>query len=157
MSALPCQTSITALTYNSIHSACKKWCYTIQMTNAMSIHRLNYQWQASIHFYWPTVGQYDVFFRVTIKSLSFDLKFKVFCLKLSSPKLLVWTCCNFLEKLYLLAVSGYMVISWPPPSPLALPYRLGANQLVNLVLLLIISIMYSDIITAEKTNRGCVM
>ena len=31
------------------------------------IHRLDYQWQASIHFSWPIVGQYDVIFIGTTK------------------------------------------------------------------------------------------
>ena len=30
------------------------------MTNNSLIHRLNYQWQASKHFNWTMVGQYDV-------------------------------------------------------------------------------------------------
>ena len=31
-------------------------------TNDRPIHRLNYQWQASIHLMWPLVGQYDIVF-----------------------------------------------------------------------------------------------
>ena len=31
-------------------------------TNYSHIHRLYYQWQASIHFNWPIVGRYDVIF-----------------------------------------------------------------------------------------------
>ena len=38
----------------------KKLRHTIQMTNDRLIHRLNYQWQPSLHFSWPIVGQYDV-------------------------------------------------------------------------------------------------
>ena len=47
------------------------------MTNDRPIHSLNYQWQASIHFNWLMVGQYDVIFIGTIKSLNiwrFDWK-----------------------------------------------------------------------------------
>ena len=39
----------------------------LKMTNNRPIHRLNYQWQASIHFNWPMVGQYDIIFIGTIK------------------------------------------------------------------------------------------
>ena len=38
-------------------SAYKKWRHTIQMSNDMPIHRLNYSWQASKYFKWPMVGQ----------------------------------------------------------------------------------------------------
>ena len=34
----------------------------IQMTNDRPIHRLIYQWQASINFNWLMAGQYDVIF-----------------------------------------------------------------------------------------------
>ena len=37
------------------------------MNNDRAIHRLNYQWQASIDFNLPMVGQYDVIFIDTIK------------------------------------------------------------------------------------------
>ena len=40
----------------------------MQMTNDMPIHRLNDQWQASIHYNWPMVGQYIVIFVGTISS-----------------------------------------------------------------------------------------
>ncbi len=33
---------------------------TIEMTNDRQIHRQNYQWQASIHFNWPMVGQREI-------------------------------------------------------------------------------------------------
>ena len=33
---------------------------TIQLTNDWPIDRLIYQWQASIHFNWPLIGQNDV-------------------------------------------------------------------------------------------------
>ena len=44
------------------------------MTNGRLINNLNYQWQASIHFNWPKVGQYDVIFIGTIKSFKFKVK-----------------------------------------------------------------------------------
>ena len=40
------------------------------MTNDRPIHRLNSQWQASIHFNRPMVGQYDV---ITMKRFINDL------------------------------------------------------------------------------------
>ena len=46
----------------SLYNAYKKWRHTIQMTTDRPIHRLNYQWQASIYFNWLMVGQYDVIF-----------------------------------------------------------------------------------------------
>ena len=48
----------------------KKWHHTKQITTDKSIHTLNYQWQASIHFNWQMVGQYDVIIIGTIKSLT---------------------------------------------------------------------------------------
>ena len=47
----------------------KKLLHTIQMTNDRPIHRLNYQWQASIYFNWTMVGQYDVTFYRHYKKL----------------------------------------------------------------------------------------
>ena len=44
------------------------------MTTDKTIHRLNYQWQAIIHFYRPMVGQYDVIFIGIIKSFSFAFR-----------------------------------------------------------------------------------
>ena len=40
------------------------------MTNDRGIQRLNYQWQASIHFSSPMVGQYDVIFYEHYKKLT---------------------------------------------------------------------------------------
>ena len=53
----------------ALYSAYKKLRPTIQMTNDKPIHRLNFQWQASIHFNWPMVGQYDVIFYRHYKKL----------------------------------------------------------------------------------------
>ena len=44
------------------------------MTNDRPIHRLKYQWQASIHFNLPMVVQYDVIFKGTTKSFFADIK-----------------------------------------------------------------------------------
>ena len=49
----------------------KKLRHTIQITNDRPIHRLNHQWQASIHFNSSLVGQYDVIFKSTIKCFVF--------------------------------------------------------------------------------------
>ena len=38
------------------------------MTNDRPIHKLNYQWEASIHYNWQMVGQYDVIFYRHYKS-----------------------------------------------------------------------------------------
>ena len=38
------------------------------MTNDRPIHKLNHQWQASIHFNCSMVGHYDVIFIGTMKS-----------------------------------------------------------------------------------------
>ena len=40
----------------------KKLRHTIQITNDRPIHRLNHQWQASIHFNCSVAGQYDFIF-----------------------------------------------------------------------------------------------
>ena len=40
----------------------------IQMANDRPIHRVNYQWQASIPFNWPMAGKYDVIFVFIIKN-----------------------------------------------------------------------------------------
>ena len=37
----------------ALYSVYKKWLHAVQMTNDRQIHRLNYQWQACIHFNWP--------------------------------------------------------------------------------------------------------
>ena len=41
-----------------------KWHFPLflQINNYRQIHRLNYQWQAGIHFNWPIVGQYGVIY-----------------------------------------------------------------------------------------------
>ena len=44
----------------------KKWSHTMQMTNDRPVDRLNYQWQSTIHFNLPMVGQYDVMFYKTL-------------------------------------------------------------------------------------------
>ena len=36
------------------------------------LYRINYQWQASIHFHWQMVGQYDVIFIGTIIHVKFE-------------------------------------------------------------------------------------
>ena len=57
----------------SPYSASKKWRHIIQMTYNRPIHRLNYQWQFSIHLNWPMVSQYDVIFIGTIKSFKIQV------------------------------------------------------------------------------------
>ena len=47
----------------------------MQMTNDRPIHRLDYQWQASIHFF-TKVGQYDVIFYRHYKKASIKLVIK---------------------------------------------------------------------------------
>ena len=54
--------------YKAVYSAYKKWRHTKQMSNDRLMQRLSYQRQASIHFNWPMVGQFDVILLIcTIK------------------------------------------------------------------------------------------
>ena len=64
---LPKNHTPPALTYSWMGSCL--WRHTIQTTNDRPIHRLNYQWQACIHFNWPMLGPYDVIFYRHYKKL----------------------------------------------------------------------------------------
>ena len=56
----------------ALNNAYIKLRHTIQMTNDRSLHILNFQWQPSIHFNWPMVGQCDVIFYMHFKK-PFDI------------------------------------------------------------------------------------
>ncbi len=55
----------------------QKWRQIVHMINDRPIDRLSYQWQASIHFNWPVVCQYDGIFRHYKKLFKCLKKFKI--------------------------------------------------------------------------------
>ena len=59
---------ITSLCFTeALYNAYKKM--TSYNTNDRPIHKLNYQWQSSIHFNWPIFGHHDVIFYMYYKKL----------------------------------------------------------------------------------------
>ena len=84
----------------------KKWRHTIQMTNDRQIHRLNYQLQASIHFNWPMVGQYNLIFIGTIKS--FISNYVFLSLSKINFKFLIKLFCYFFLALLLIKIIHFL-------------------------------------------------
>ena len=79
-----CPSFRVKINQQAVYSPFKIWRHTLQMTSYRPIQRLNYQWQAGIHFKWPMISQYEVIFSTSKSFINQFLKLT----KISSSSLI---------------------------------------------------------------------